>query len=185
MLPCPSIPFSTYTSHALFLPRRSSSLGVPTHTSLASQHTHPLPFCLLPHSHPLPTFSSHALFLPLLSNTHIPSLLHLAVLCPVSHTHRLPSPLTRSSSVGATRTSLALHTSQRALSRVCADGHSPNLSPSPKHYSCLSIETLAFYTEGQHTVRDYSFARIGATHYSRLFFRFCTRIHIPSVPGPL
>ena len=109
------------------------------------------------HTHPLPTFFSHTLFLPLLSNTHIPSFLHLAVLCLVSHTHPLPSPLTRSSSVGATRTSLALHTSQRALSRVCADGHSPNLTPSPKHYSCLSIETLAFYTKGRHTIHDHSF----------------------------
>ena len=57
------------------------------------------------HTHPLPTFFSHTLFLPLLSNTHIPSVLHPAVLCLVSHTLSLPSPLTRSSSVGTTRTS--------------------------------------------------------------------------------
>ena len=161
------------------LPHVCGSLAL-LHLSVLCSPAHPLPFCLLPHASLANILLSCAL-LPLLSNTHIPSLLHLAVLCLVSHTHSLPSPLTRSSSVGATRTSLALHTSQRALSKVCADvqmvchspslspwavsracadvqmvfhsedfsehGPSPSLSPSPKHYSCLSIETLAFYTE--------------------------------------
>jgi hypothetical protein len=190
-IPCPT---PTHIP-CLLLSRALPSWEPNTHASLASQHTHPLPFCLLPHSHPLPTFSSHTLFLPLLSNTHIPSLLHLAVLCLVSHTHSLPSPLTRSSSVGATRTSLALHTSQRALSRACADVqmvchspslspralsracadvqilcHSPSLSPSPKHYSCLSIETLAFYTE------EILFATILSRRYTSL----CTRTSLMS-----
>jgi len=157
---------------------RSSSLGVLP--PLASQHihpllpnTHPLPSCLLPHtslayfllSRALPPFAvEHTHSFPstpcsALSRLQHTSLAFFALLCPVSHTHRLPSPLTRSSSVGATRTSLALHTSQRALSRVCADGHSPNLSPSPKHYSCLSIEALAFYTEGRNTIRDHFLSR--------------------------
>ena len=115
-IPCPT---PTHIPCCLLLSRALPSWEPNTHTSLASQHTHPLlPNTHIPcpsafsHTHPLPTFSSYALFLLLLSNTHIPSLLHLAVLCLVSHTHSLPYPLTRSSSVGATRTSLGLHTSQ-------------------------------------------------------------------------
>ena len=54
------------------------------------------------------------------------------------------------------------HLSAGPFSRVCADLQmvcpSPSLSPSAQHYSRLSIETLAFYTEGRNTMRDFSFS---------------------------
>ena len=68
----------------LLLSRALPSWEPNTHTSLASQHTHPLPFS---HTLPFSTFSSHALFLPWCSSSlGVPTHTSLAS----QHTHPLP-----------------------------------------------------------------------------------------------